>query len=191
MPRPERVKLKIDRHRACVLAVDIQERLVTSIDQGPLIAAKAALFVEWLSAQNAPVAATEHVADKLGSTYFKLPATCKRYEKKCFSALDEHSGQVVSPSEQVVVFGMEAHICVLQTVMDLVSAGKKVFVVADLTASANSIDRDTALNRMSSIGAQIVTSEMVLFEWVRGAQDNSFGSMLELVKTLRKLGTTP
>lgn len=190
MPRPERVKLKIDRHRACILAVDIQERLVTSIDQGPLIAAKAALFVEWLSAQNAPVAATEHVADKLGSTYFELPATCQRYEKKCFSALDEHSGQVVSPSEQVVVFGMEAHVCVLQTVMDLVSAGKKVFVVADLTASANSIDRDTALNRMSFIGAQIVTSEMVLFEWVRGAQDDSFDSMLRLVKTLRKLGAT-
>jgi isochorismate hydrolase len=86
---------------------------------------------------------------------------------------------------------MEAHVCVLQTVLDLVASGKKVFVVADLTASANSIDRDTALNRMSSIGAQIVTSEMVLFEWVRGAQDNSFGSMLELVKTLRKLGATP
>jgi nicotinamidase-related amidase len=191
MPLPERVKLKIDRHRACVLAVDIQERLVASIDQGPLIAAKAALFVEWLWAHNAPVAATEHVTNKLGSTYFELPATCQRYEKCCFSALGEHSAQVITPSEQVVVFGMEAHVCVLQTVLDLVASGKKVFVVADLTASANSIDRDTALNRMSSIGAQIVTSEMVLFEWVRGAQDNSFGSMLELVKTLRKLGATP
>ena len=182
--------MKIDSHRACVLAVDIQERLVPTVDQGHLVATKAGLLVEWMAAQNTPIAITEHLSQKLGRTHFKPPPGCKRYEKCCFSALGEHSAQVIAPSEQVVVFGMEAHVCVLQTVLDLVASGKKVFVVADLTASANSIDRDTALNRMSSIGAQIVTSEMVLFEWVRGAQDNSFGSMLELVKTLRKLGAT-
>jgi nicotinamidase-related amidase len=185
----ESVDLKIDSHRACVLAVDIQERLVPSVDQGHLVATKAGLLVEWMAAQNTPIAITEHVSQKLGATHFSLPLGCKRFLKSCFSALGEHSAQVIAPSEQVVIFGMEAHVCVLQTVLDLVASGKKVFVVADLTTSACSLDRDAAVNRMKSIGAQVVTSEMLLFEWVGDSRAGSFNSMLELVKTLRKLGT--
>ena len=182
--------LKIDSHRACVLAVDIQERLVPTVEKGDLVATKASLLVEWIAAQHTPIAITEHVSQKLGQTHFKLPPGCKRYEKCCFSALGEHSAQVIAPSEQVLVFGMEAHVCVLQTVLDLVASGKKVFVISDLTTSACSLDRDVALNRMKSIGAEVVTSEMVLFEWVGDSRAGSFNSMLELVKTLRKLGTT-
>ncbi len=82
---------------------------------------------------------------------------------------------------------MESHVCVFQTVMDLLDAGKQVFVVSDLVASGNSIDKTVALARMQAAGAVIVTIEMVLFECVRSASDESFGSMLQLVKHLRQI----
>ncbi len=82
---------------------------------------------------------------------------------------------------------MESHVCVFQTVMDLLDAGKQVFVVSDLVASGNSIDKTVALARMQAAGAVIVTIEMVLFEWVRNASDESFGSMLQLVKHIRQI----
>ncbi len=86
--------------------------------------------------------------------------------------------------------GMESHVCVFQTVMDLLDAGKQVFVVSDLVASRDPIDRTVALARMQAAGVVIVTIEMVLFEWVRNASDESFGSMLQLVKHLRQIKAT-
>ena len=85
---------------------------------------------------------------------------------------------------------MESHVCVFQTVMDLLDAEKQVFVVIDLVASRDPIDKTVALARVQAAGAMIVTIEMVLFEWVRNTSDESFGSMLQLVKRLRQIKAT-
>ena len=71
--------------------------------------------------------------------------------------------------------------------MDLLDTEKQVFVVTDLVASRDPIDKTAALARMQAAGAIIVTIEMVLFEWVRNTSDESFGSMLQLVKYLRQI----
>ena len=106
-------------------------------------------------------------------------------QKTAFSALDQHSVQVIAPADQVIVFGMETHVCVLQTVLDLVASGKQVFVVSDLSSSAKRLDQQIAIARMQSNGVIILSSEMLLFDWVRGAEDAGFERMLALVKQLR------
>ena len=85
-------------------------------------------------------------------------------EKTVFTALKEHLGQVVAPQQQVIVCGMESHVCVFQTEMDLLDAGKQVFVINDLVASQDQNDKTVALARMQAARADIVTIEMVLFE---------------------------
>ena len=83
--------------------------------------------------------------------------------------------------------GMESHVCVFQTEMDLLDAGKQVFVITDLVASQDQNDKTVALARMQAVGADIVTIEIVLFERVRKASYASFGSMLQLVKHLQQI----
>ncbi|MGB0359259.1 MAG: isochorismatase family protein [Litorivicinaceae bacterium] len=179
----------INRHRASVLLIDMQERLVPEVDSGPLVAKMAHQVIEWFVELEASITVTEHCVDKLGATVFRLPKSVNRLEKQSFSALREHSVQVVAPQEQVLVCGMEAHVCVLQTILDLLEAGKQVFVMSDLVASRDGLDKAVALDRMRGAGATIVTAEMVVFEWVREAKSEGFSRMLTLVKELRKLKT--
>ena len=180
----------IDRHRASVLFIDMQQRLVPEVESGDLFASMCERVMTWLGDQQAGVVVTEHCVDKLGKIVFEVPKTTVRLSKTAFSTLKEHSVQVVAPQRQVIVCGMESHVCVFQTVMDLLDAGKQVFVVSDLVASRDPIDRTVALARMQAAGVVIVTIEMVLFEWVRNASDESFGSMLQLVKHLRQIKAT-
>ena len=179
----------IDRYRASVLLIDMQERLVPEVDSGPLVAEMAHQVIQWFAELEASITVTEHCVDKLGATVFRLPQSVNRLDKQGFSALREHSVQVVAPQDQVLVCGMEAHVCVLQTVLDLLDAGKQVFVFSDLVASRNGLDKSVALDRMRDAGATIVTAEMVVFEWVREAKSEGFSRMLTLVKELRKLKT--
>ena len=177
----------IDRHRTSVLFIDMQERLVPEVELGDLFASMCERLMAWLGDQQGGVVVTEHCVDKLGNTVFEVLKTATRLDKTAFSAIKQHSVQVVAPQRQVIVLGMESHVCVFQTVMDLLDAGKQVFVVSDLVASRDPIDKTVALARMQATGAVIVTIEMVLFEWVRNASDESFGSMLQLVKHLRQI----
>ena len=85
------------------------------------------------------------------------------------------------------MLGMESYVCVLQSLMDLLDAGKQVFVVSDLMAFRDPVDKTVALARMQAAGALIVTTEMILFEWVRNVSDESFGSMLQRVKHFRQI----
>ena len=179
----------IDRHRASVLLIDMQERLVPEVNAGVMIAEMARQVVTWLASQHATLVITEHCADKLGATIFQPPGGATCLKKRAFSALKEHSLQVVAPQEQVLVCGMEAHVCVLQTVLDLLEAGKQVFVVTDLVASHDVVSHVVALDRMKDAGAITVTTEMLLFEWVRTAANEDFQGMLRLVKELRALKT--
>jgi nicotinamidase-related amidase len=81
---------------------------------------------------------------------------------------------VFQQREQVVIIGIESHVCVLQTVLDCVDAGKEVFVVVDTVSSRTEYDRHYALERMQNVGVTLVTREMVAFEWLKDAQAAEF-----------------
>jgi len=115
------------------------------------------------------------LAEKLG----ELPA------KKRFSAYGCGSlpqDWVESGIFKIVVAGIEAHVCVLQTVLDLLSSGFQVHVVVDAVASRKPLDYQTALRRMESQGAVLTTVESVLFEWCESADDPAFKQLSALVR---------
>lgn len=169
----------IDAERSALLVVDMQTRLVPVLaDQEQVLA-----NVEWLIriAQRigVPVAATEQYAKGLGPlvpTLRKLLPAGAIGAKNHFSAV---TAKCLAPlpgldRAQVVVVGAEAHVCVLQTSLELLEDGKEVYVVADAIAARHSLDRDVALTRMRGEGIRVVTREMVAFEWLAEAAIPTF-----------------
>lgn len=83
---------------------------------------------------------------------------------------------------QVILCGMEAHVCVLQTALQLQSRGFSTYIVDDATGSQNNADKNTAFQRAQQEGVRVVSSSMVMFEWLGNADGNEFKSVLELIK---------
>ncbi len=90
--------------------------------------------------------------------------------------------QNIPADAEVVVAGCEAHVCVLQTVLGLIAASRKVFVVCDAIGSRKPEDKAAAIARMERHGAEIVTTEMVAFEWVQTAENPRFRAVSALIK---------
>jgi nicotinamidase-related amidase len=136
-----------------------------------------------------PVLHTEQYPKGLGPTapevVAALPQTRLAFEKTCFScyaAPGFAEGCRALGRRQMILFGIEAHVCVLQTAFDLRAAGYQVFVVADAVCSRQTINRDNALARMRHAGVIVTNTESVLFEWVGDAQHASFKRIAALMK---------
>jgi nicotinamidase-related amidase len=161
----------IDAERSMLLVVDVQERMMPAIHDHAEVIANVVWLVRVAQRLGIPVAATEQYAKGLGPTVAAIrtlvPETAiggkthfSSVAAQCLGALPGHD------RPQVVVVGVETHVCLLQTALDLLEEGREVFVVADAVGSRRPFDRDTALLRMRQEGARIVTREMVGFEWV-------------------------
>lgn len=155
-----------------LLLVDVQERLAPAIHDGQRVVENCVWLAGVAERVAVPVVVTEHFPDKIGATVATLKAatqTACYVRKQCFSAQADGClvGTAVDTHAQVVVCGTEAHVCVLQTALELRWAGKSVYVVADASGSRNSRDRDAGFERMRQHGIEIVTREMVAFEWLQ------------------------
>ncbi|MEX0759413.1 MAG: isochorismatase family protein, partial [Tistlia sp.] len=135
-----------------------------------------------------PVLASEQYPQGLGPTVpalAQLLAPAERIAKRAFSCAAE-PGFLAALREsgrgQVVICGMEAHVCLLQTAIELVEAGFVVFAVADALGSRDPANREAALARMAGQGIEVVTGEMVLFEWLRRSDHEGFRDLLGLIK---------
>ncbi len=164
--------------KAALMVVDVQEKLLPAIHESERLVARIQWLVSACHTLNTPILFTEQYPRGLGHT---LPALVKLVEqpevvdKQHFSVvaancLPEHWQQY----RQLIVCGMETHVCVLQTVMGLLQAGKEVFVVADAVGSRTEENRRLGLARMRDAGAQIVSREMVIFELMRQAGTEQF-----------------
>jgi nicotinamidase-related amidase len=126
-----------------------------------------------------PVLACEQYPQGLGPTHpavaAELPPDCIA-SKLHFSAVAGgcHGLDHAGGTGQVVVCGMETHVCVLQTVMELLAGGRQVFVVEEADGSRRDSDKSLALSRMREAGASVVSREMVAFEWLRRADSDLF-----------------
>ncbi|MDX1678489.1 isochorismatase family protein, partial [Arsukibacterium sp.] len=129
---------------------------------------------------NIPILATEHYPQGLGPTVpglRELLADASVVRKICFSAWREPQIQQTITRlgrRQMVVIGTESHVCVLQTVFDLLAAGYQVFVVAEAVGSRTPDNKQLALSRMQQAGCQIISREMLAFEWLERADHESF-----------------
>lgn len=175
--------MRINASQSLLLVVDLQSRLLPAVHGGQTILAQATWLVDVAQTLGVPVLATEHCADRIGHMPSELrsrfPAGCI-VEKAHFSAVTE--GALLETAEsarpQWIIVGAEAHVCVQQTVLDLLTLGRRVFVVDEAVGSRRARDKELALLRMQQHGAEIVSREMAVFEWIENADNPLFRDVL-------------
>lgn len=164
----------IDSERSGLLVVDIQDKLLHHVHDWQALLQNAIWLVRVARKVGVPVMATEQYPQGLGHTTAallrELPegAVADKVHFSCAAARCL-PGLPGGDRPQVVICGMEAHVCVMQTAIELKLAGKEVFVVGDSVGSRNPADKACALERMRGYGIEIVSREMVAFEWLRQA----------------------
>jgi nicotinamidase-related amidase len=169
----------IDRDNSALLVVDVQERLLPHIHDWQRLLDNVIWLVRVAQRLGVPVMASEQYPKGIGATQADLRALLPDgavAEKMHFSCAAAQclSGLPGAERRQLVVCGIESHVCVLQSVLELRGQGREVFVVADAVSSRDPANRDLALARMRSHGIEIVAREMVAFEWLKRAGTDEF-----------------
>ena len=169
-----------------LLVVDIQEKLVPAICDHARLVWNARRLIDGAKILGLPVAATEQYPQGLGPTVAELAERLNvRPSKLTFSC--GGCPQIFTDLRnrgihKILVCGIEAHVCVQQTVLDLLADGWRVYVAVDAVGSRREIDYRTALGRMDSAGATLTTTEAALFEWCQAAGTPEFREISRLAK---------
>lgn len=176
--------MRLEAEQSLVLLIDIQIKLAPAIVESKQLQQAALWVLEIAEQLKIPVLATEQYPQGLGETLPVLRSLVPEqaiFSKMYFSALREtHIQQAITAQQrqQVVLMGTESHVCVLQTALDLLSAGYQVFVVEAAVGSRTLKDKSLALSRLQQAGAVIVSLEMLAFEWLDKAGTTEFNTLL-------------
>jgi len=176
--------LTLNRNDSALLLIDFQARLMPAIEQGAAAVANARRLLTAAKMFEVPVLITEENAAGLGATVPELTAErAPIFHKMSFDACRMPGFAAALPHRQaLVVAGCETHVCVMQTVLGLIEAGRRVHLVRDAVGSRRAESKETAIRRMERYGAEIVTTEMVVFEWLENAEDPRFRDALRLIR---------
>ena len=198
----------LDAEQSQLVLVDYQTRLMPAIFEAPLVLANALRLAQAARLLEVPLWGTEQNPSKLGENPAEIRALCRRtLSKMQFSAVEEGLGEWLRPPaapvagnarslpkhlqksansgaerNTVVIAGCEAHVCLLQTALDLLEDEFEVWVVTDACSSRTERNRDAAFDRLAGAGAELVTTEMVVFEWLRSAEHPAFKAAQALIK---------
>ena len=185
MPRHERVA---DAARSVLLVIDLQESYRDKLHEEARTVTGASRLLRAAGVLGVPVIVTEQYPERLGATREEIaahvPETAERFPKRSFSCLGadglpDHLRSL--GRDQVVVAGIETHVCVLQTVHDLFQADLQVLLPRDAITSRFAVDDEAAMTRMVGAGALPTSSEGVLFEWVEDSRSPDFKAIHRLV----------
>jgi nicotinamidase-related amidase len=198
----------LDAAQSQLVLVDYQTNLMPDIFEGPLVVGNAVRLGQLARLMEVPVWGTEENPSGLGTNVAEVRALCAQtLSKMHFSAVEEGLGEWLRPPPKgmpgnarslpkhlqkpltvapernmVVIAGCEAHVCLLQTALDLLEDEFDVWVVTDACSSRTERNRDAAFDRLAGAGAELVTTEMVAFEWLRSAEHPAFKLALALIK---------
>ena len=177
----------LKRDNAVLVFIDVQGRLSELVDGAEALFANLRRLLQGMNALDVPVIVTEQIPEKLGPTreefqeFIKTPAITKTSFGCCgdpnFFQTLEKTGR-----KQIILCGIETHVCVYQTAIELLATGHKVYVVADAVSSRDPANKTLALRRMENEGVRLTGTEMVLFELLGDAKDPAFKSILQIVK---------
>ena len=198
----------IDVDESQLVLVDFQPRLQVAMHEAEAVWANASRLAQAARLLDVPVWGTEQNPSKLGALSPELRDVCQRVLAKMqFSAVEEGLAEWLQPPpaaprgnarslprhlqkpqpeqpgrKSIVLAGVEAHVCLLQPALDLLDEEFEVWVVPDACASRTERNRDAAYDRLAGAGAELVTTEMVLFEWLRTAEHPDFKAVQALIK---------
>ena len=198
----------IDVEESQLVLVDFQPLLQAAMFDAATVWTNAGLLAQAAHLLQVPVWGTEQNPSKLGGMPENLRAVCRRVLAKMqFSAVEEGLAEWLQPPstaprgnarslprhlqkpqpeqatrKSIILAGVEAHVCLLQTALDLLDEEFEVWVVTDACTSRTERNRDAAYDRLAGAGAELVTTEMVIFEWLRGAEHPDFKAVQALIK---------
>jgi len=198
----------LDAELSQLVLVDYQTRLMPAIFEAPLVLANAVRLAQAAQQLQVPVWGTEQNPSKLGENPPELRVLCQRtLAKMQFSGVEEGLGEWLRPPvkapagnarslpkhlqkpsntpterSSIVIAGCETHVCLMQTALHLLEDEFEVWVVTDACSSRTERNRDAAFDRLAGAGAELVTTEMVIFEWLRSAEHPQFRAVQALIK---------
>ena len=183
--------MKLDRQQTALVIVDVQERLMPVIHSRHEVQQNIERLVRGVHILGIPLLVTEQYVKGLGSTVGPIRSALEEtgayhpIEKDCFSAFGCQPFNETLRSldrKQIVIAGVETHVCVYQTSRDLVGSGYEVTIVADAVSSRTEENRRIALQRLASEGVSLSSTEMVLFELLVASGTDEFRAIAKLVK---------
>jgi len=177
----------ISADESCLMVIDVQDKLVPAMSNMDPVIENIQILMSAAVKLSVPTLVSEQYSKGLGRTIAALSSLMggDASEKISFSGMaDTGFASRFHNLERrhVVMVGIEAHVCVLQTSMHLLNRGIRVFIVADATASRTVKNHDLALQRLAAAGAIIVSTEMVVFEWLERAGTDEFKELSRLIK---------
>lgn len=185
----ERSDLVLRREHSMLVVVDMQEPFLAAIKVRQLIEDNIAFLLQTARLLGIPILATLQNRERLGETVptirTYLPDESTPVDKLCFSCLGaEGFAKALQETgrRQVVLMGIEAHICIMQTALDMLKSGYRVHVPYDAVASRSKPDWKYALFRLRHAGAIITSVESVIYEWLYQAGTDEFRQILPLIK---------
>jgi nicotinamidase-related amidase len=175
---------KLDPTRAALVVIDVQEAFRKAVPDFDRVAQATATLIRGAEAVGIPVRITEQYPKGLGHTVpdvaDALPAGVEPIEKVCFSAADAE-GFELDGRDQAVVCGIETHVCVNQSVLDLLASGLEVHVAEDAVGSRTTRNKEIGLQKMERAGAVVTSVETALFELLGGAGSEEFKQVQKLI----------
>jgi len=180
--------MRILAEESAGLIIDMQERLYPHVHNYEQLTKKTSILIDGLKALGIEMMVTEQYTKGLGFTIAPLKGllqNIKFIEKQAFSCCDEpvfYEELALRNPQHVIIAGIETHVCVLQTTIDLISSGYKPVIVEDCVGSRRPNDKAIAIERMRSEGAIITTCESLLFELLRSSGTDVFKKISKLVK---------
>jgi len=183
-----RSPLLVNKERAALLVIDIQKKILTVMSEPDVVVENSVKLIKGFHALERPIFATEQYPEALGKTVEKIQKALKKKPIQvkstfsCCGIADFVRSLRKQMIDQVVLCGIETHVCVLQTAFDLAHADLSVYVCQDAVSSRKEMDYQAALNRMAFQGIKITTTESVLFEMVEDAESDGFKPILKIIK---------
>lgn len=180
--------MRITSQEALLLVIDVQEKLTPLIADYQSVVSRIALVIQGMKALDVGVMVNEQYKKGLGETVSELRpllSDCEHFEKVTFSGCDDaHTMDAINREHKkfVIICGIETHVCIMQTALDLLSADYVPVIVCDAVGSRSAIDRDTALMRLNQAGAILTTAEAILFEMCRSSKAPAFKAISSLLK---------
>jgi len=170
----------LNKENSCLLLIDVQEKLTPLVLDSSKLVSRCQWLLNLADELKVPVFTSEQYPSGLGPTVASLKRAEPSFSKVQFSCFRDPAlkNHLVSLNRtQMVLIGIETHVCVLQSAFDLLEAGFQVYVVIDAVSSRHEHDMRYGLKRMKQAGIELVTSEMVFFEWVGEAGTPEFRAL--------------
>ena len=181
----------IDSSASSLLLIDVQTKLFPKILESHCLESSILDCLEVFNTLDIPIFFSEQYPKGLGFTIDKvleklLSYKAYKFEKTSFScfpnSLELNNADQILKTKQVILIGIETHICVLQTALDLKNKGKDVFVIYEAVGSRKNHDKEFAIKRMIKNGIQVITFEMMLFELLRDSKNKHFKTLSSLIR---------